>query len=982
MRLAAAFRLFGFGPPARPAGPAGWLAVCLGRDAPRPPPPRPAAAMAPTMAPTPTLGELMQQSQILSNHFNHSDLPTIQLGLDQIETQSRRLAGRATTVPAGLGAGDDLTGTDTTRAHYFLANGGIDAAELADTIQATRVANAFEPLRPLDDTDVAGYLRHEHEQVILSALEDGRRETQDAFCRIVDRSLRKNWDAQKRRIVEDFGTFTVPSAPAVSGTLSPPQNLAGSADTSTSLQVQAKMLRYVLVVQRLNDARLADDVFPLLHAYSEATSSVPDAIETLAGVKLAEAWRILQDIVREIDVVGGQFTRGAVAQREYAPAYNDPHVYLASSQGLSLRQEIIQGSMRYLQNHFLEHINATISRNPVKAQMGGRPTVRNRVVAYCRVKYLNPDGTWSPQLETATTPEGKSPIWAHIFFLLRTGHEEEALQVAVESEALLHRSDHSFVGLFKAWLDSPDRILPKSFRDRLFADYNSRFRTSSPDSPADDPFKLALYKLMGRFEVRKRFPSSLTSNSGNWLWLQLAMVREPPVVENSLFGASSATLDEGGIAGRDSYTLGYLASIVTSYGEAHFDPKGNNPYNYFQLLLLVGQFERAIAFLFSRGSTQVEAVQFAIALTYYGLLRVPQESKASQLDYLSVDAESPDLAATGTPASVGITYFNFARLIQRYTRSFAETDPREALHHVYLIALNSDASPPIAQEQMDRCLSMVRQVVLDSKDYYALLGDPRNDGSVAQGAIAKYSKLLNFPDETNFLKSIVAAAAASAERGRQVKDAVLLYNLAAEYDRVIAVLNKELGNHLMDVDNTSSRPLGAALTKNLAPGTSLQAATDLPAMAHEILASYERQSHVLRKINPQRRETLRLLLQLKQAVGAYIAGDLETALTMIESTDVIPLKADVMTVTRKADEWKSVDTALSLNLSELLLMTMTILSKLHAALWASLYSDPARQRSVNDLRTKARTLLTYAGQLRLRMSADTYSQLISLSPQW
>ena len=42
---------------------------------------------------------------------------------------------------------------------------------------------------------------------------------------------------------------------------------------------------------------------------------------------------------------------------------------------------------------------------------------------------------------------------------------------------------------------------------------------------------------------------------------------------------------------------------------------------------------QAVAFLHSRPACQADAVQFAIALSYYGLLRVPAEAHASQMDY-------------------------------------------------------------------------------------------------------------------------------------------------------------------------------------------------------------------------------------------------------------------------------------------------------------------------------------------------------------
>ncbi len=56
-------------------------------------------------APPSSLSDLLQQSRKLTNHLSRSDLPTIQLGLDQIENQSRKLVGRSATSAGGLGQG-------------------------------------------------------------------------------------------------------------------------------------------------------------------------------------------------------------------------------------------------------------------------------------------------------------------------------------------------------------------------------------------------------------------------------------------------------------------------------------------------------------------------------------------------------------------------------------------------------------------------------------------------------------------------------------------------------------------------------------------------------------------------------------------------------------------------------------------------------------------------------------------------------------
>ena len=67
--------------------------------------------------------------------------------------------------------------------------------------------------------------------------------------------------------------------------------------------------------------------------------------------------------------------------------------------------------------------------------------------------------------------------------------------------------------------DHPGR-LPKPHRDQLHAAYNAHMLHSS----SADPFKLALYKLMGKIDPARRSVAQVTVTTEDWLWFQLAMV--------------------------------------------------------------------------------------------------------------------------------------------------------------------------------------------------------------------------------------------------------------------------------------------------------------------------------------------------------------------------------------------------------------------------------------------------------------------------
>jgi nuclear pore complex protein Nup93 len=63
--------------------------------------------------------------------------------------------------------------------------------------------------------------------------------------------------------------------------------------------------------------------------------------------------------------------------------------------------------------------------------------------------------------------------------------------------------------------------LPKAHREHLQTVYNTHMLHSS----TADPFKLALYKLMGKLEPSRRNVPQVTTTTEDWIWLQLAMVR-------------------------------------------------------------------------------------------------------------------------------------------------------------------------------------------------------------------------------------------------------------------------------------------------------------------------------------------------------------------------------------------------------------------------------------------------------------------------
>lgn len=319
-----------------------------------------------------------------------------------------------------------------------------------------------------------------------------------------------------------------------------------------------------------------------------------------------------------------------------------------------------------------------------------------------------------------------------------------------------------------------------------------------------------------------------------------------------------------------------------------------------------------------------------------------------------------------------VSSVNFARMVYRYYRVFAHSDPTEALQYIYLVCLNADAPVPIGQEQVKKAHDYIRELVMETRAYSQLLGDVRSDGTKVPGAIERDLKLIHLRNDKEYLSSIVKTAAQRADQEKRFADTVLLYNLAEEYDSVIQVLNVALGTSLSQPSAPTHEGVQAGQS------VSFGMADDLVTSARGILDHYDRSAIVLHRISKKARETCKILLRLKEAFAMQEQNKLEDALSVIEQLNIIPLDGDLVTIIRRAEEFKELDESILRNFDTVLLMTMNILYKIHAALKESPYGDASRQQKMNDIRKKARALMMYAGMLRYRLSGETYSHLTRL----
>lgn len=496
-----------------------------------------------------------------------------------------------------------------------------------------------------------------------------------------------------------------------------------------------------------------------------------------------------------------------------------------------------------------------MARNPREASLGGIPTVLNKVRAYIRLrnsrKDLAPGGIILQQLND-------DYCWALIFFLLRSGLVNEAAEYVTNNSVAFRALDRNFITYIAQYASSPNRRLNRHNQDRINTDYQQRSRIA-PENTLD-PYRMACYKVIGRCELSKRCIDGISQGVEDWIWLQFALAREVNRAEE---------------AANEVYGLEEVRDTIREIGQRHFLKGSEGPGGYgtyFFLLVLGGLFEQAVTYLYSH--SYISAVHFAIALDFYGLLRVADSFESELLTYNT--KELPQI--------------NFGRMVGYYTRDFRAGNVVAAVDYLTLICLNADLPGEIGKSQSLLCHEALRELVLETREFAQLLGDIRGDGVRIRGAIEQRLKLIGIADQEGFLRTVTLQAASVAADNGRTTDAVLLYHLAEDYDDVITIINRALSDAIaVDIGQEQARlqPLkprtGSELYQRQQQqpdnsSLSLTTVDDPAVLARNMISLYNENALYYSKIRPINRETCGVLLRISEAKAKVESGQWAEAL--------------------------------------------------------------------------------------------------------
>ncbi|KAF1953639.1 NIC-domain-containing protein [Byssothecium circinans] len=931
---------------------------------------------------------------------NFDELPTLQLGLGDIARKVRNLGN----------GGPSADQVQDRAAHYLLSASGVKMGSTLRDLNQFSTQSGFNAAgtagNPLD-TDVDSYISNLHSQSTLALIQEGLEQSKRDFDAFLEDNVQIEWDKQRQKIYEHFGlgrqseemaasqsTFggsTAPGAfgrstrkgrsmrpkgasvngasfaasqgppPVIGSVMSPygKRTLNGDSQDKSMIAGQTgpsdrhmrdKQERFMETVRKLNETRLREEHFPILHEFAQ----VENASRGDNSDHFINAYSALASITGEKQSSIDDPALNQPKERGFSADYLDEQPNSVKS--LNNRQRILNGSRAYLEKKFLDHVNEVLEKNALDARPGGAPSKINKIRGFVRAKIAQKElGADVEHLQKIGGDQDDYP-WVIVFYLLRAGLAQDASEYVREKKNFFSNNDRNFQPAIAQYANEPDRRLNLDLQQKISNAYSQRTRLAAQS----DPYRLACYKILGRCDMSKRNLNEIKESMDDWIWLQFNLARE----------VNRAEENAGEMFGLDD-----IRATTTGIGQRHFmndDAESAGGYGvYFYLATLAGMFEQAVNFLYQHN--YVSAVHFAIALDYYGLLRVSDWHTAGSEILTYTPKQQPQL--------------NFGRVVGYYTGDFRAARPDAAAEYLTLICLNADLPGDAGKQQAELCHEALRELVLETREFSTLLGDVKSNGESTPGLIQERVPLLRLTGQDAVINQIVREAAKVADDNGRTNDAVLLNHLAGEYNSVVAILNHALSEALsVEIGHEPLRlePLRPRLptveqqqAQQNTSSLSMLGTDDPVELAAKVIQLYDTNPVLVRNIDSANRHTLGILFTLNKVKKVIEAGSYMEALDQIEGVRILPLNSqgNLSDIRATANNFAQYPPEIARNIGNVILWCISCCSNHRLVLLNGAYEDPTRKNLADQLLQKARDLMVFAGLIRYKLPPRVFETL-------
>uniref|UniRef100_A0A8C6XJV9 Nuclear pore complex protein Nup93 n=1 Tax=Naja naja TaxID=35670 RepID=A0A8C6XJV9_NAJNA len=447
-------------------------------------------------------GELLQQAeQLAAETEGIAELPHVERNLQEIQQAGERLRSRTLTRTSQE--------TADVKASVLLGSRGLDISHISQRLESLSAATTFEPLEPVKDTDIQGFLKNEKDNALLSAIEESRKRTFALAEEYHRESMLVEWEQVKQRILhtllasgEDTLDFTQENEPSYVSELPPP----GRSSLDNTEMAYARQI--YMYNEKIVNGHLQPNLVDLCAAVAE-----------LDDKNIADLWAMVKQMT---DVL-------------LVPASDT----LKIRTSMEVQMEFVRQALQYLEQSYKNYTLMTVFGNLHQAQLGGVPGTYQLVRSFLNIKLpVSVPGLQDGEVEG-------HPVWAIIYYCMRCGDLMAAMKV-------VNLAQHQ-LGDFKTWfqeyMHSKDKRLSPATENKVRLHYRRALRNNT------DPYKRAVYCIIGRCDIADNH-SEVADKTEDYLWLKLNQV---------CFDENSSS------APQDRLTLSqFQKQLLEDYGESHF----------------------------------------------------------------------------------------------------------------------------------------------------------------------------------------------------------------------------------------------------------------------------------------------------------------------------------------------------------------------------------------------------------------------------
>ncbi|XP_054164411.1 nuclear pore complex protein Nup93-like [Oppia nitens] len=867
-------------------------------------------------------GDLLHKAEQLTADIDgESELPRIERNLRQLLDAGEQLWSRTSTA--------DTRQTNDVRASVLLGSKGYDLQKVSQQLDSLSASKKLTPIEAIAETDIKGFLKSERENAIIKIIEDIRKSTIEKADKLYMESLQREWEEEKHKILnalvgpeEDITDFsssfditsirsqTISSTPTHRTRLYFEPTLI---DTSTITSMNGTEIAFAKEVIKYVDKT----IFGSIRSNLANTFLEKVAKETIGESLIIDLWEMVSTLISSDIPVAA----------DCEPLVNrcDPKV----------NAFLIRQSKLFLQQKFVQSIQSIVNPTIVMSTSLSASMLYKLIKDYLIIKtpYLTNS---SLNVSFGTTHISNTyedglvdgiPIWCFIWYCLRAGSIDAAIEVAIKGPVWII---NDFISVLREYKQSEDKRLSQKSENQIKLLYKKTIRLST------DVYKKTVFAMLGSCGISE-FPSEVLDKVDDYLWLRLSQIqihdKDSDSSEHSILSNTSSPLITS-----DKLTFNKLKQQISEeYGEMYFNAK-DQPFMYFKALFLTNQFEAAIEFLFRIDTYRSHAIHIAIALNELHLLIVPHLHL--KVPIISKHANDP----------LSVQRLNFAKLISIYTRKFEANNAIEAIYYFYLLRNIKTTSGD------NLFTTTVSKLVRETKNYDTLLGYISDDGCRITGTIAKFN---------NDVNAIIDKVAIDLENEGAFEDAVKLYDLNGKHNKVLQLLNKLLSPLIAERKVVDSKR------------------TRLETLALKLAERYCSKEN---NASPEVAQTFYLLIDLMTFFDYYHNQQYNDALDTIIKLKILPFESS--DIEMKVNQFSRYSEEVRRNIADILLATMNILYPKYKELKSSTPRTVNRfgiigeidnkEQLCTEIRQKARALITYAGMIPYRMPGDSNARLVQL----